>query len=110
MPATASARTRRSSARSRKRAPSRARAVRSRLRRARPRHPAPPRADRRPVRLLTFLGRDSFEVGRIEGDEAVVGGPLDATGRTRQELATVLGWDPERRPERIALRHLIPAP
>lgn len=62
------------------------------------------------MRFVTFLGRDTFEVGRIEGDEAVVGGPLDATGRTRQELEAVLGWDPERRPERIALRHVIPAP
>ena len=62
------------------------------------------------MRFLTFLGRDAFEVGRIEGDEAVVGGPLDATGRTLQELEAVLGWDPDRRPERIALRHVIPAP
>ncbi len=62
------------------------------------------------MRFITFLGRDAFDVGRIDGDEAVIGGRLDATERTRQELEVVLGWDSERRPERIAVRHVIPAP
>ena len=62
------------------------------------------------MRFLAFLGRDAFQVGRIDGDEVVVGGPLDATGRTRQELETILVWDSQQRPERIALRHVIPAP
>jgi 2,4-didehydro-3-deoxy-L-rhamnonate hydrolase len=62
------------------------------------------------VRFLTFLGRDAYEVGRIEGDDAVIGGRLDVTGRTRQELEVVLGWDSDRPPERIAIRHAIPAP
>ena len=62
------------------------------------------------MRFQAFLGRDAFGVGRIEGDEVVVGGRLDVAGRQQQELEAILGWDPEPRPERIALRHLIPAP
>jgi 2,4-didehydro-3-deoxy-L-rhamnonate hydrolase len=62
------------------------------------------------VRFLAFLSRDAFGVGRIEGDEVVVGGPIDATGRRRPELEVILGWEAETRPQRMGLRHLIPAP
>jgi 2,4-diketo-3-deoxy-L-fuconate hydrolase len=62
------------------------------------------------VRFVAFLSRDAFGVGRIEGDEVVVGGPIEAAGRRRPELEGILGWDAEPRPERMGLRHLIPAP
>jgi 2,4-didehydro-3-deoxy-L-rhamnonate hydrolase len=63
------------------------------------------------MRLIAFYGEEALEIGRIEGDEAVVGGgPLDPSGRLDTEFADALGWaasDPERR---TFLRGLEPAP
>jgi 2-keto-4-pentenoate hydratase/2-oxohepta-3-ene-1,7-dioic acid hydratase in catechol pathway len=62
------------------------------------------------MRFFAFLGPDAFQVGRIEGTEVVVGGPLDPTGLAQGELETVLAWDADAPPERVPARFLIPAP
>jgi 2,4-diketo-3-deoxy-L-fuconate hydrolase len=63
------------------------------------------------MRLIAFYGEDAFRVGRIEGDEVVVGGgPLDPAGRVGPEFEDAIGWvssDPE---ERLARVGLDPAP
>jgi 2-keto-4-pentenoate hydratase/2-oxohepta-3-ene-1,7-dioic acid hydratase in catechol pathway len=62
------------------------------------------------MRFLAFLGADAIQVGRIEGEDVVVGGRLDPTGEARDELETLLEWDAEAAPDRAPARFLIPAP
>jgi 2-keto-4-pentenoate hydratase/2-oxohepta-3-ene-1,7-dioic acid hydratase in catechol pathway len=61
------------------------------------------------MRLIAFYGRDAIQIGRIEGDEVVLGGgPLDPSGRLGDEFAETIGWvstDPE---ERVPLAGLEP--
>lgn len=46
----------------------------------------------------------------MEGDDVVVGGPLDPTGQDRRELEAILFWDATAPPDRVPARFLIPAP
>jgi 2-keto-4-pentenoate hydratase/2-oxohepta-3-ene-1,7-dioic acid hydratase in catechol pathway len=59
------------------------------------------------MRLIAFYGEDDIRIGRIEGDEVVIGGgPLDPSGRLGEEFADALGWvagDPEERLPRAGL-------
>ncbi len=63
------------------------------------------------MRLIAFYGEEAIRTGRIEGDEAVVGGgPLDPSGRLGEEFADALGWMPGDREQRFPLEGLAPAP
>lgn len=62
------------------------------------------------MRFFGFLGTDAYRVGRMEGDDVVVGGPLDPTGQDRRELEAILFWDATAPPDRVPARFLIPAP
>jgi len=62
------------------------------------------------MRLIAFYGEDAFRVGRIEGDEVVVGGPLDPAGRVGNEFEDAIGWESSDPAERLPLTGLEPAP
>ena len=63
------------------------------------------------MRLIAFYGEDAFRVGRIEGDEVVVGGgPLDPSGRVGAEFEDAIGWASSDREERLPLAGLDRAP
>ncbi len=63
------------------------------------------------MRLIAFYGEEAIKVGRVDGDEAVVGGgPLDPSGRLDEEFADALGWVSARPEERFPLEGLEPAP
>ena len=63
------------------------------------------------MRLIAFYGEEAIRVGRIDGDEAVVGGgPLDPSGRLDEEFADALGWVPTDPEARFPLEGLEPAP
>jgi 2,4-diketo-3-deoxy-L-fuconate hydrolase len=63
------------------------------------------------MRLIAFYGEEDIRTGRVEGDEAVVGGgPLDPSGRLGEEFADALGWVPTDPEERFPLVGLEPAP
>jgi len=62
------------------------------------------------MRLIAFYGDDAIRTGRIEGDEVVVGGPLDPTGRLGDEFEDAIGWPSTDRVERFPLDGLEPAP
>ncbi len=62
------------------------------------------------MRLLAFWGEDTLRIGRIEGDEVVVGGPLDPGAGLGEEFQEAIGWratDPE---EHLPLDGLEPGP
>ena len=63
------------------------------------------------MRLIAFYGKEDLRIGRVEGDEVVVGGgPIDPTGRLGEEFALGLGWDAGGAGERLPLAGLEPAP
>ncbi|HUP54773.1 MAG TPA: fumarylacetoacetate hydrolase family protein [Methylomirabilota bacterium] len=63
------------------------------------------------MRLIAFYGEEAIRVGRVEGDEAIVGGgSLDPSGRLDEEFADALGWVATDSEERFPLRGLEPAP
>ena len=63
------------------------------------------------MRLIAFYGEEDIRTGRIEGDEAVVGGgPLDPTGHLGEEFADAIGWDATGPEERFPLEGLEAAP
>ena len=63
------------------------------------------------MRLIAFYGKEDLRIGRVEGDEVVVGGgPIDPTGRLGEEFALGLGWDAGGARERLPLAGLEPAP
>jgi 2,4-didehydro-3-deoxy-L-rhamnonate hydrolase len=63
------------------------------------------------MRLSAFYGKEDLRIGRVEGDEVVVGGgPIDPTGRLGEEFALGLGWDSGGAGERLPLAGLEPAP
>jgi acylpyruvate hydrolase len=63
------------------------------------------------MRLIAFYGADAYRVGRIEGDEVVVGGgPLDPSGRVGPEFEDAIGWASSDAEERLPLAGLDPAP
>jgi 2-keto-4-pentenoate hydratase/2-oxohepta-3-ene-1,7-dioic acid hydratase in catechol pathway len=63
------------------------------------------------MRLISFYGEDALRIGRIDGDEAVVGGgPLDPAGRLDDEFALAIGWLPGEPEERVPLDGLELAP
>jgi len=62
------------------------------------------------MRFYVFLGSDESRVGRIEGDNVVVGGPIGATGRVGDDLAAVIGWVSAAPSDRVLLEYLIPMP
>jgi 2-keto-4-pentenoate hydratase/2-oxohepta-3-ene-1,7-dioic acid hydratase in catechol pathway len=63
------------------------------------------------MRLLTFYGDDTIRIGRLDGDQVVLGGGrLDPAGHLGEDFEDVLGWrstDPE---ERVPLLELELAP
>ena len=61
------------------------------------------------MRFMAFFGGDTYQFGRLEGDEVVVGGPLDSSERSHAELESVIAWDPAAAPARVPARFLIPA-
>ena len=63
------------------------------------------------MRLIAFYGTDDLRIGRVEGDEAIVGGgPIDPTGRLGEEFAVSIGWDADGPEERWPLAGLDRAP
>jgi 2-keto-4-pentenoate hydratase/2-oxohepta-3-ene-1,7-dioic acid hydratase in catechol pathway len=63
------------------------------------------------MRLIAFYGTEELRIGRVEGDEVVVGGgPIDPTGRLGEEFALGMGWDAGGAAERLPLAGLEPAP
>jgi 2,4-didehydro-3-deoxy-L-rhamnonate hydrolase len=62
------------------------------------------------MRLIAFYGEEEIRIGRIEGDEVVVGGPLDPAGHLDKMFAESVGWLPGEVEERRPLDGLEPAP
>jgi 2-keto-4-pentenoate hydratase/2-oxohepta-3-ene-1,7-dioic acid hydratase in catechol pathway len=62
------------------------------------------------MRLIAFYGEEAIRPGRIEGDEVVVGGPLDPTGHLDEVFADAVGWPSSHPEERLPLEGLEPAP
>jgi 2,4-didehydro-3-deoxy-L-rhamnonate hydrolase len=62
------------------------------------------------MRLIAFYGEEAIRTGRIEGDEVVVGGPVDPTGRLDDVFAETLGWLSHDAQHRLPLEGLEPAP
>lgn len=62
------------------------------------------------MRLFAFWGEDTIRVGRVDGDEVVVGGPLDDRSGLGDAFQEAIGWQGTHRAERLPLEALEPAP
>jgi len=63
------------------------------------------------MRLISFYGKEAIRIGRIDGDDVVVGGrALDPSGALDEEFADVLGWLPGEPEKRVPLEGVEPAP
>ena len=62
------------------------------------------------MRLKAFYGEEALRIGRIDGAEVALGGPLDPTGRFDDGFADAIGWQSDDAQERLPLEGLDPAP